>query len=234
MNEDLAATKCPACREAVFDRGSVVTCSRCDEYQHLKCWNAGGRCRAATKCKGKPVPVAVVKLQPPGPTAAEISEAVEARTQELLHPIIADLRSAMAHGEDVETVRVSVAQTAEATLARIEQARIEMDTRTENIRRLVAAVETRLAAAPPPIDRGDLTKSAKEIREGVEGAAREAGASMESRLAELRSAVSSELHEILLAVEACRWDTGARRHPLPWDDRTDDVLDPRGAGRGRQ
>jgi hypothetical protein len=232
MSEDLAATKCRACREAVFDEGSVVACSRCDDYQHLKCWNAAGHCTATAKCKGKPVHVAVVKLAPPGPSAAEIAEAVEARTQELLHPIMADLRSAMAHGEDVETVRVSVAQTAEATLARIEQARIEMDTRTENIRRLVAAVEARLAAAPPPIDRADLTRAAKEIRDGVEGAAREAGASTESRLADLRAAISSELHEILLAVEACRWDTGARRHPLPWDGRSDDVLDPRGAGRG--
>jgi len=232
MTDDLAATKCRACREAVFDKGSVVACSRCDGYQHLKCWNAAGRCTSTAKCKGKPVPVAVVKLAPPGPSAAEIADAVEARTQELLHPIMADLRSAMAHGEDVEALRVSVAQTTEATLARIEQARIETETRTENIRRLVAAVDARLAAAATPLQRADLTRAAKEIKDGVESAAHEAGATTEGRLAELRTAISSELHEILLAVEACRWDTGARRHPLPWDGRTDDVLDPRGAGRG--
>jgi len=28
------------------------------------------------------------------------------------------------------------------------------------------------------------------------------------------------------AVDACRWDTGARRHPLPWDERPDAVFLP--------
>jgi len=234
MTADLAATTCPGCRTIVFEQGAVVACSRCDAYQHLKCWNAKGRCTASMKCKGKLVPVAVVKLAPPGPTAFEIAEAVEARVQEILHPVVADLRSAMAHGEDVEALSGSVARTAEATLARIEQARIEMESRTENIRRLVAAIDARLAAAPAPVDRSELARTAKEIRDAADGAAHETGAALESRLVEIRAAISSDLHEILVAVEACRWDTGARRHPLPWDGRTDDVLEARGGGRGAQ
>jgi hypothetical protein len=232
MSDDLAGTPCRACRNPVFEGGKVVLCSRCDSYQHVRCWTAAGRCGATVKCRGKPVPVAVVKLQPPGPSAAEIAEAVEARTQEILHPIIADLRSAMAHAEDVDALRKTVAQSAETAQERVEALRREVESRTERIRQLVAAVETRLAGTPVPIDRNDLARIAKDVREGGEAGARLAGAAIEAHIEALRRAVSVDLHEVLLAVEACRWDTAARRHPLPWDGRTDDVLAPRGSGPG--
>src|SRR5436190_22987526 len=105
---------CHACRELVFEEGSVVLCSRCDQFQHVRCWSEAGRCTATMKCKGKPVPVAVVKLQPPGPSAEEIADLVEARTQEVLHPLVADLRSEMAHHSDVEAVRKQITQSNEA------------------------------------------------------------------------------------------------------------------------
>jgi hypothetical protein len=231
---DVADTICHGCRTPVFERGSVVLCGRCDAYQHLGCWSESGRCRATPKCKGKPVPVAVVKLQAAGPTAEQIAELVETRTQEILHPLVADLRSEMAHHEDVEALRKQLAQSNEAAEARVETLRRDLETRTEKIRQLVAAVDARVAAVPAGLDRNDLARTSKEIREGLDAALKQSGPSVDTQLADLRRAISSELHGVLMAIEACRWDTGSRRHPLPWDGRTDDVLAPRTAGGARE
>jgi hypothetical protein len=227
---ELKDTPCAACREPVFEKGSVVLCSTCDAYQHLRCWSERRRCAASEKCKGKPVPVAVVRLAPPGPSAAEIADAVEAKTQELLHPMFADLRSAMAHAEDVETLREAFGHSAEAGQDRVEALARDLEQRTERIRQMLTALEARLASAPAPLGRDDLSRAAKEIRDGFDSAVRRAAPPLDKEIADLRQAVSLALHEVLRAVEACRWDTGARRHPLPWDGTSDDVLAPRAAG----
>ena len=225
---ELKDTPCAVCDAPVFEKGAVVVCSVCDAYHHNGCWNRTGHCSARPKCKGRAVPVAVVKLQPPGPTAAEIADAVGERTQEILHPVVADLRSAMAHAEDVESLRKTILESARTAKERSESALRELEARGDALRQLVAAADARVAALPVPAGRDDVAHAVKEIRERNDALILEASSSLEAQIAEMRRAVSAELHEVLLAVEACRWDTGARRHPLPWDTRPDEILSPRG------
>jgi hypothetical protein len=221
---------CPACEGPAFGAGAVVLCTVCDSYQHLACWTRAHRCTAAVKCKGKPQPVAVVRLEPPGPSAAEIADAVETRVQEIVHPLLADVRAAMAHGEDLEAFRSQAAKSFEETRARLESLRTEVEERAEKLRQVCAAIDARLAAAPPPVDRASLAALASEVREGADAGLRHASAALEGQLRELSRAMTAHMQGVILAVEACRWDTAARRQPLPWDERPEDVLAPRAAG----
>lgn len=230
-DERLEALPCPACRKPVFAHGSVVLCSKCDAYQHLSCWTKRKGCSGEAKCKGKSVPVAVVKLEPPHPTADEISAIVEQRLTDVVHPLMADLRSVVAHGEDLDALRRAAREQAESSRAAIEEFRRDVEGRLEKLRQLVAAMDQRESTSPQPLLREDLSQATREANERADAADAALREAVVAEVGTLRRSVAAELHGILLAVEACRWDTAARRHPLPWDGRTDDVLAPAPHGR---
>ena len=217
---------CAACNRPVFAGGNVVLCARCDAYQHKACWVKRGACAAAAKCKGKPVHVAVVRLEPPHPTSDDVSAIVLARVNEVVHPLVADLRSVVAHSEDLTALRRTIEAQAAAARADAEQARRAIEGRIDELRRLVVAMDDRERTAPVPIVREDLTAQATQVAERTAGSVAELRTTLTRELESLRTAVGADLHGVLVAIEACRWDTAARRHALPWDDRTDDVLAP--------
>lgn len=234
MTIETSARVCPVCREALFAEGAVVLCSKCDATQHQRCWARTDECGATPKCKGRPQPVAVVRLEPARPTASEIAAAVQKQFRDVLDPLVFELRSSLAHGEDVEKLRRTVRELADAAQERLEAFRRDVDTRFETLRVAVADLERRPASTPLPVVREDVERAAGAAAARAEQAIADLRASVAADLAALRRSTEVDLHGILVAVEACRWDTAARRQPLPWDTRSDDVLDPPARASGEQ
>ncbi len=240
MPDALASLPCPLCSSPAFDGRPAVQCGACGLFLHRECFTTLGRCPKKTCGAKKPVTVAVVRLEPPGPDLASIAEAARKSFESVLHPMIADMRSEMAHREDVERLRPSLgaiegamSRHAEETQALIESVRAGLDRRIADVAAALAEAERRLRAAPQ--------LAPADIAAAVRPVAEQASQSFELRVTRLREELSQSLSALeravrveaqrnLLAIEACRWDTAARGSPLPWDARSDQVLDPAPSG----
>jgi hypothetical protein len=238
MPDDLAQTPCPACDEPVFDGRPAVRCAKCGAFVHRACWTtAGARCTAEHCGSKRADHVAVVRLQPPGPTATEIGAEVAAKLDEFLKPALADVRLVMARREDVDRLRREVhdarnAAEAESAAARERavEARATLLARLDELEKAVAETEQLLRAAPTPPKAEEISQASTAA---VELATRNVATLRDEVLAAIAvsdRAARVEARRNLAASEACRWDTAARRRPLPWDQSGEDVVRPAPAG----
>jgi len=234
MKHDLQTTPCGACAAPVFTGAAAVVCAKCGAFAHRTCWTAAkDRCSGANCGSRKCTPVAVVRLQPPGPTVEELTASVHARFEEVFHKVMADVRMSMSHREDVEKLRdevraVRVAMQTEAESAKEREAslRKEMHGHIQEAVRAVQALEQAVRSIPKPSVGQELSEASKDIAGRTDRAVSELRKQIVESLQETARDLRIEARRNLAAVEACRWDTAARRSPLPWDARSDDVALP--------
>ncbi len=231
MATDLSRLACPECMEQVFAGVAAYLCDRCDTYQHKRCWNSAKRCIATEGCRGKPREVVVVRLEAPGPTADAIADRVEERLAGVIGPAFQKLSKGVAQQKDVERIKNALSNIADAVGAadsRVEELRAALDGGLREIRRIIeeAGEQTRVAEPMPApgVSDDELRRIVQETSARADEAALEMRSSLEGLLSELSSTVRTELYRVQRAVDACRWDTGARRHPLPWDERPNEVF----------
>jgi ElaB/YqjD/DUF883 family membrane-anchored ribosome-binding protein len=232
MPDALAGLACSGCRDAVFDGRPVVRCSKCGAYCHQECFVKTARC-PVQQCAGKKWEgVAVVRLEPPGPDVREIAAAVRADFEDVLHPLMAGVRSDMAQHEDVEKLHAEVLAAAKAAQTRDEALRARLDSTVLEIERALAeharaiAETQRLVRALPTVGPKEFGDVAQSVAASVGERTERLRESVHAALDALRQTVSVESRRNLVAIEACRWDTAAHGRPLPWDEGAARVLNP--------
>jgi hypothetical protein len=233
MPTDISHLACPACMEQVFSGYEAYLCDRCDRYQHKRCWNEAGRCTASDRCRGKPREVVVVRLEASGPTAEVIAETVERRLGESLTGPLEELGRQLAKQRDMERVKNALRNIHDAIGAadsRVEDLRAALDAGLRDLRRTLDDMgdKTHVAEVVPAsgVSDEELSRIVRETSERMDASAERLRETLAGLLSGLSSDVRSELYRVQQAVDACRWDTGARRHPLPWDERSEGVFLP--------
>lgn len=234
MKHDLAAEPCTACRAPVFSGAAVVVCAKCGGFEHRTCWTgAKGRCSLPGCGSKKSTAVAVVRLEPPGPTVEELTASVHARFEQVFHKVMADVRTAMAHREDVErlreeirTLRAALQSQVDAGREREAALRRDVQGHFQEAVKAVSVVEQAVRNLPKPTVAHELTEVSRELAGRTDRAVAELRRELTEALREAARELSIESRRTLAAVEACRWDTAARRSPLPWDSRSDDTTLP--------
>ncbi len=234
MAIDIEHLACPTCLDTVFSGNEAYVCNRCDTYQHRRCWNEAGRCGGSDSCKGKPRDVVVVRLEAAGPTTSEIADEVEERLRKLVMPPLKSLHNTVAKPSDLEPTKAAVLDASRDTKARFSDLRESVDAGVRGVRELVSSLDGRVKelADRPQQEQGiseeDITRLVRETTARVDSAVKALEKQVESQLdgltESLRSELRSELFKVQQAVEACRWDTAARRTPFPWDARPDDLF----------
>jgi hypothetical protein len=234
MKHELGAQPCTACRGPVFSGAAVVVCAKCGGFTHRTCWTSQkDRCALAGCGSKKSTPVAVVRLQPPGPTVEELTAAVHERFEKVFHAVMTDVRTAMAHQEDLDRLREEVRglralveSGATAGQEREAALRKDVESHIREAVRAVSVVETAVRNLPKPTVAQELTDVSRDLAGRTDRALADLRRELTDALREATRELAVESRRTLAAVEACRWDTAARRSPLPWDARSDDVALP--------
>lgn len=232
MPDDLLHHPCTGCRRAVFDGQPAAQCAKCGAYWHRKCATGAGRCTIERCGSGKWTDVAVVRLEPPGPTLEQIATAVRTDFQRALDEVSTRIRGEMAYRTDVEKFRAEASEAASAASLREQRLRERVDAlgaslekRLDEHRKAVAEV-LQAVRSIPTVGPREIQEVGRVVSASLEQQSAKLQAEVAASLAELRSTVVVESSRNFAAIEACRWDTAARRRPLPWHDGSDRVLEP--------
>lgn len=223
---------CHACMD-VFTGSEAYICDKCETYQHRRCWNQAGRCQGSERCRGKPRDVVILRLEAPGPSAGEIGDEVEKRLRDVVLPPVESVQQTGAKQQDVERIKNALRNISDAVGSsdtRVEELRAAVDAGLRDLRRTIAEMDEKTHVAevmqPSGVSDEELKRIVQETSSRMDESAEHLRESLDGLLSALSKEMRAELYRVQQAVDACRWDTGARRHPLPWDERPDAVFLP--------
>jgi len=222
--------QCPACRKAVFTDPVVMRCLQCGEFQHDSCAGKGSRCGVSATCKGKTERCVVVRVPHAGPTKNEISESIDALVQKALAPLATKLDAQAQTLADQHKVGVAADESAQQELttlrARSDTALGALEKALQTVLRVTRDIDKRTLYQQKPLSQKQLEESIATIAERIEESTAAEGERLDTRLALLRAQLVPDLRGAVRAIEACRFDVVAARHPAPWETGVQDVLAP--------
>ena len=224
MPEGTVDTRCPVCERPVFDGCNVVRCSRCEALHHEPCWQKRSVCSGRASCKGKPLPVLVVRV-PATVDVAELSAvagkaAADHVADEALPRLEARVESRASTDEltavrDAITARVGVLETAlrdvirsegDKTRQEMERLRVQVEAASATVRALAAPGAALASTVTEAVD-ANLETRFKRLEARVDGLAEETRAGVEAA-AQMLHAKLDEAHFALDRVH----------RPFPWDE----------------
>ncbi len=222
--------QCPACRRPVFTTAVVVRCLQCGEFQHEGCAVKGARCGARSTCKGKIERCTVVRVPHAGPTTEAIAASIDQLVQSALEPLEAKLDAHAGALIEHRKVGDAAAQTTQEELATMragfDTATGALDKALQTVLRVTRDIDKRTLYQAKPLSQKQLEDSVAAISDRIDQSSAVEGERAEARMALLRAQLVPDLRAAVRAIEACRFDVVAARHPAPWEAGTDGLLAP--------